>query len=77
MKVDVRLFSILRRYGPPDGSPAVLDLGAAACLEDALIHLGIPDDVEMVIVINGRPGQRETPLKEGDRIVLFPPVAGG
>jgi len=77
MRVEVRLYSTLRRYGSPDQSPLTLDLPRGSKVSQVLDMLAIPFGEEKVILVNGRPALMDTPLHEGDRLVLFPPVAGG
>ena len=45
----------------------------------ALAQCGIPEKKlsGCVIFINGRNGNRKSKLKDGDQVVLMPPVAGG
>jgi molybdopterin converting factor small subunit len=32
---------------------------------------------DLVILVNGRPGSLETPLREGDHVIFFSALAGG
>lgn len=77
MKVEVRLYATLRKYGPPQEGPLVMALIEGDQVARLLEILGIPPEVEKVILVNGRPAQRDSILNEGDIVVLFPPVAGG
>lgn len=77
MKVEVRLYATLRKYGKPDGTPTVFDIPEGALLSDVMACMGIPNDIEAVILINGRPATRTSVLSEGDKVVFFPPVTGG
>ena len=54
-----------------------MDLAEGGRVIGLIEILGIPLNVERVILINGRPANLDSALKEGDKIVLFPPVAGG
>jgi molybdopterin converting factor small subunit len=40
-------------------------------------QLGIPKPRPTMILINGLQAGEDTPLKEGDLLALFPPLAGG
>lgn len=77
MTIQVRLFSVLRRYAPTGAGETTLDLPSGATVNRVFDQLGIPEGVERVILVNGRHGTEETPLAEGDEVTLFPPVAGG
>lgn len=74
INVTVKLFAMLRegRFDVmTDGYPA------GTTVSDIIQRLGIPDKEVTLIFINGRHGQKDTPLSEGDTIALFPPVGGG
>lgn len=79
VEIEVRVYGSLRRYRPQ----APLDAGERMWVPDgstvgALIHsLGIPPDEVNVVFVNRRARAPETPLQAGDRVDLFPAVAGG
>jgi molybdopterin synthase sulfur carrier subunit len=77
MQVEVRLYANLRKYAPGRDPVLLMELAEGALVSDLLRTLRIGEDVEVVLLVNGRPGKREGALREGDRIVMFPPVAGG
>jgi sulfur-carrier protein len=77
MKVEVQLFATLRKYGPSCEGPLAVDLSEGDAVVKMLEALRIPHDVEKVILVNGRPAEPDTVLREGDKVVLFPPVTGG
>lgn len=77
MKIEVRLYATLRTYGPSGETVSILDVPEKGTVHELLDRLGIPDDVERIILLNGRPAAEDSTLKEGDRVVLFPPAAGG
>ena len=77
MKVEVLLYATLRKYGASHGGPLTVDLIEGDRLERILEILGMPPDVEKVMLVNGRPAEPDSVLNEGDRVVIFPPVAGG
>ncbi len=45
-------------------------------IADVIATLGLPDDPR-VVFINGRHAPEDTVLSDGDRLAIFPPVAGG
>jgi molybdopterin converting factor small subunit len=80
MKIYARLFSTLKRFAPNPGGPGgefILELEAAAEVGALFRRLKIPDDVQRVVLVNGRHATAATRLVEGDRVVFFPPMTGG
>jgi molybdopterin converting factor small subunit len=78
MTVQVRLFADLRRFLPrgQDG-PLSYHLRSGSTVRDVLSTIGIADDEEITAGLNGELAQRETPLHDGDELVLFSPMEGG
>jgi molybdopterin converting factor small subunit len=79
VRVEVRLFATLATFLPPHGceGAALLDVPAGSALGDVVRHLRIPADVERVCLVNGESADPDRPLREGDIVTLFPPLAGG
>lgn len=77
MRVEVELFATLRKYGRSQEGPFPVDLAESDRAGRLLELLGIPPEIERIILINGRPANLESALKEDDKVVIFPPVAGG
>lgn len=84
VKVELRMFLGYSKYLPPDAinGRAELTLPDGATLGDLLTLLAIPDDSPKSIMINSMSCGPESaasthPLKEGDTVIIFPPVAGG
>ena len=89
MNINVQLFSILRDCLPSDKSWATVTLPEGATLADLMVHLGIdrrlgynPQDIlteaAWLVLIN-KSGENDTErtLREGDKVQVFPSVAGG
>ena len=79
MKVHVRLFASLDRYAP-SGKKAddhAVTLEGEATVGSLLDRLGVPAGVVKLIFVNGVHATPETVLRPGDRVGVFPPVAGG
>jgi len=74
MKVKVKLFAGLLEFGPRIQE---LELSEGAVLEDILIKLGLPGEIRLLRIVNGRHVGLRQPVKDGDEIALFPPIAGG
>lgn len=77
MRIEVELYATLRKYGRSQEGPFPVDLVEGDRAGRLVELLGIPLDVERIILINGRPANLESTLEEGDKVVIFPPVAGG
>lgn len=79
MKVDVALFASLASF-QPDGlggrHARAFDLPDGRLISDVIDLLGLPDQPR-VIFVNGRHAEESAALSEGDRLAIFPPVAGG
>lgn len=79
-KITVRLtlFADLKRF-LPKGQPGPLayELVPGATVSSLLVAARIPVAEEITIGLNGDQGQRESPLEDGDEVVLFSPMEGG
>jgi sulfur carrier protein ThiS len=79
MNVDIALFAYLADY-QPDGmggrTPRPFELDAGTTIADLIASLGLPDEPRVVFV-NGKHAEETAALSEGDRLAIFPPVAGG
>lgn len=79
MQVDLVLFASLSAYYPEGGGGRMaraLDLVEGTTVAELAEMLGLPDQPR-VVMINNRHGDESDVLREGDRIAIFPPVAGG
>ena len=79
MKVEVQLFATLAAYLPAgaSGDTVTLAVPNGTTATELVRSLGIPGDLECLMVVNGHdvsPGHR---LTDGDVLSLFPPLAGG
>ena len=78
MKVRVRLYATLRHYAPEgDGNDFELEFNPGSTVGAIYESLGISDNIEAVILINGRHATRDTRLMADDTITLYPTIAGG
>lgn len=74
MQIKIRLFATLRTNR---GKELVLDLVEDSTVIDVIEELKIDRDEVAILLINGRDGQLDTPLKNEDVVSIFPPVGGG
>ena len=74
MKITVKLFATFR-----DGREKIqiFKLEQGKTPEDVIATLGIEKSEIAIFLVNGRDGQFDKALIEGDLIALFPPVGGG
>lgn len=79
MKIELNLFASLAEYLPDKekGNPNILEMPAGTTIEGLIDHLKIPPEAPRIIFQNGIHAGREAVLKEGDRVGMFPPLAGG
>ena len=74
MKVKVKLFASLREYGPEE---QIIDLPDSSTIEDVINLLNLPQKIPLLRIVNGEHRPPKHPLKGGDELALFPPIAGG
>ena len=83
MKVTVKLFAMLRAKLPPDsdGEKVEVEIPAGATARQIIEQMEIPPQLAHLVMINGYhllPDEIENrPLKAGETLSIFPPVAGG
>lgn len=75
MHIQLRLFANLRAYTPDDAGDYPITPGMTA--KDLVLKLKIPFEDARLIFINSTRKDLETPLADGDRVGIFPPVGGG
>lgn len=74
MSVTVNCFATLARYAPPGGEfPAA----AGQTVGRTIDLLGIPRENVKTVFVNGLHATMDKVLSEGDRVGIFPAVAGG
>lgn len=73
MKVKIKLFASLRKFGPDE---QMIELPENATIDDAINSLNIPK-IALLKIVNGEHRPANYPLKDGDDLALFPPIAGG
>ena len=73
MKVKIKLFASLRKFGPDE---QMIELPDNATIDDAIKSLNIPK-IALLKIINGEHRPATHQLKNGDELALFPPIAGG
>jgi molybdopterin converting factor small subunit len=74
MTVKVKLFATLRSFGPEE---QVMEIPENSTIQDLIERLKLPEKIPLLKVVNGEHRNLTHPLKEGDEVALFPPIAGG
>ena len=78
MKVELRLYASLSVYMPETNRATVIvDIDQGTRIQELLEQLKVPADSVKIIFLNGVHAKGNEILKEGDRIGVFPPIAGG
>ncbi len=74
MEITLKLFNILREYGPDierKEVPEGVTVGEVAAM------VKIPKEIPLLRIVNGVHVPLDHRLEEGDVLALFPPIAGG
>jgi Molybdopterin converting factor, small subunit len=74
MKITVKLFATFRINRE---KIQTFDINEGTLVADIIKILGIEASEIAILLINGRDGQIDMPLADGDVLALFPPVGGG
>ena len=80
MRIEVRLYASLERYMPGDRGDASfqhMEVTEGTTVGEFLQMIHVPADTVKLIFLNGIHAQMDQVLQEGDRLGVFPPVAGG
>jgi molybdopterin converting factor small subunit len=80
MKVQVKLYASLGKYMPQDVVKRGLDyleVGEGTTIKALLENIKVPLETVKLIFVNGVHAKYDEVLKDGDRLGVFPPVAGG
>lgn len=75
VKIEVRLFAYFREGREKKYFMEISEEKIVP--RDILQKLQIPVEEVAILLINGRDGTADAPLKDGDVLSLFPPVGGG
>jgi molybdopterin synthase sulfur carrier subunit len=79
MKIELNLYASLAEYLPDRarGNPNIIELPEGTTVRKLIERLRIPVDTPRIIFLNGSHAPLEAPLNDGDRLGMFPPLAGG
>lgn len=74
INIEIRCFATLGKYAPPENT---LTLPPRSTVRDVIRILGLPDQEVRIMFINAEQADRESTLRDGDRVGFFPAVVGG
>lgn len=74
MKIEVRLFATLRYKRE---KKQFIDFQEGADVREVIKKLNIEEEEVAILLVNGRDGDFDRKLVDGDVLSLFPPVGGG
>jgi len=80
MKIQVKLYASLGKYMPQaalEKGQGFLEVGEGTTIKALLENLNVPLETVKLIFLNGIHSKDTEVLKDGDRLGVFPPVAGG
>ena len=78
-RFEVRLYATLQQYGPhpPHSDAIAVQLADGATVGDLILELQLPVQEVNKVFVNYRAVEDGYILQEGDRVGIFPLVAGG
>jgi molybdopterin converting factor small subunit len=74
MELEIKLFASLRKFDPQQEK---IELKDGTTVLDFIKQIGIPVSEVAIVLVNGRHANLEQALHDGEKISLFPPIAGG
>lgn len=83
MKITLKLFATLTDFLPADarGNCVELEVDPGEPITGLIERFRLPDRLVHLVLVNGNyvaPAQRTSfPLKDGDQLAIWPPIAGG
>ncbi len=80
MKIQLNLFASFSRFLPEQrerGFSNLIEIEEGTSINALLEDLKVPPELPKIIFLNGVHAGKTTVLKEGDRLGVFPPLAGG
>jgi sulfur-carrier protein len=78
MKIELRLYASLSVYMPDTGrNDAFIDIKKGTSIQELLEQYNVPAESVKIIFLNGVHAEGDEILNEGDRVGVFPPIAGG
>lgn len=79
IEVELRLFGSLRRFlnDRQIDVNGLVQVNDGSTIDDIIKYLNIDRDETKIILVNGRPCELDSVLRDADRVAIFPAVVGG
>lgn len=80
IKIQLNLFASLSRFlpqQPQSGFSVLMEIQEGTTVTSLMESLNVPAELPKIIFLNGIHATETAVLKEGDRLGIFPPLAGG
>ncbi len=78
MKIHIKLYATLALDTPKIGPETdFIEIQEGLSIGEILDWLGLSRESPKIIFVNGVHANMDTIPKEGDRVAVFPPIAGG
>lgn len=75
MHIQLKFFATLAAFMPENAHQYAITAGTT--VGDLLDRTGVPPEKARLIFVNSVKSDLTTPLTDGDRVGIFPPVGGG
>jgi len=79
MRITVGLYATLQKFLPPnrEGRRCQVELEEGATVGDLITLLNIPARLAALRLVNGVQSKLDKKLADGDKVSIFPQIAGG
>ncbi len=79
MQIELILYASLADYLPEgsNGNVCNVETESGKTIADILQRFSVPLTAPKIIFVNGIHAKLDRELQDGDRVALFPPIAGG
>ncbi len=82
MEIEVKLYANLQDYYPENmkekkDNTLVVEVESGTELQELMQKLNIPEEEVKMTFINNRKQEKDYELQDGDKVAIFPPIAGG
>jgi molybdopterin converting factor small subunit len=77
MKLNVELQVYLKEYSPSGDTKFDFEMADGSTVTQLVDALGVPDELANIVIVSGENTDQAHKLKDGDHVILIPPLAGG
>jgi len=77
MMVNIQLYAGLKKYAPDSNGQFELEMPEKSTVRQVLEKTGIPSDLHIVYFLNGRHAEPDTPINQGDTLIVHLAMGGG